>query len=69
MGFSEELEKFTLDKILYDVPMKKHTSFGVGGKAKYFVNASSLHCINTILSLSKCYNVKTKEELRCLITE
>ncbi|MBE7061815.1 MAG: UDP-N-acetylmuramate dehydrogenase [Clostridiales bacterium] len=60
MGFREELENLTLEKILYDRPMKKHTSFGVGGKAKYFVETRSLYSLNNLLQLAKRYRVKTK---------
>ncbi|MBQ3115527.1 MAG: UDP-N-acetylmuramate dehydrogenase [Clostridia bacterium] len=60
MGFKTELENFTLSKILYDVPMKKHTSFGVGGKAKYFTKVDSLCALNSLIQTAKRYKVKYK---------
>lgn len=60
MGFTEQLENFTLAKILTDVPMKKHTSFGVGGKAKYFAQIDNLYALNSLIQMAKRYKVKYK---------
>ena len=42
-------------EILTDEPMHKHTSFGVGGKADYFIKINSLSALNTVV-----YYFKTK---------
>ena len=60
MGFKEELSVFPHAKIKYNEPMKKHTSFGVGGKADYYVEVDSIYTLNEILSLCKKYRVRYK---------
>ena len=37
MGYVEELVDFTHAKVTFDELMKKHTGYGVGGKARYFI--------------------------------
>ena len=60
MGFKENLFLLTTAKILTGEPMKKHTSFGVGGKADYYVEVDSIYTLNEILSLCKKYRVRYK---------
>ena len=60
MGFKERAEEFTFAKILYNEPMKKHTSLGVGGNAKYFTTVDSLYSLNAIIQTAKDSGVKYK---------
>ena len=60
MGFKENLSVLTTAKILIGEPMKKHTSFGVGGKADYYVEIDSIYTLSEILLLCKKYKVRYK---------
>lgn len=60
MGFKDELFSFPHAKIKYDEQMKKHTALGVGGKAKYFAEVSSLYALNSISQLAIKYKVPYK---------
>ena len=60
MCFKNALEKLTNAKISFNVPMKKHTSFGVGGCARYYAEIDSLYSLNLLISLAKEYKVKYK---------
>lgn len=59
MNFDEKLENF-LDKsqILKDEPMKKHTSFKIGGIADYFILINTKEQLIELLKLCKEYNKK-----------
>ncbi|MBQ3046989.1 MAG: UDP-N-acetylmuramate dehydrogenase [Clostridia bacterium] len=60
MGFKETAEEFAFAKILYNEPMKKHTSLGVGGNAKYFAKIDSLYSLNSLIQIAKECGVKYK---------
>ncbi len=60
MCFKSALEQLTNAKIYFDMPMKKHTSLGVGGCARYYAEIDSLFSLNTLLNLAKDYKVKYK---------
>ncbi len=60
MGFKEELAKHTHAKILFNQPMKKHTGYGVGGKASYYTEIDSLYTLNEITDLALRYRVPFK---------
>ena len=57
MNFDEKLENF-LDKsqILKDEPMKKHTSFKIGGIADYFILINTKEQLVELLKLCKEFN-------------
>ena len=56
--FEEALEKLLgREKILYNEPMKKHTTFRVGGEAEYFLMPSSVEEIQAVLELLKEYQI------------
>lgn len=56
--FEEDLEKLLgREKILYNEPMKKHTTFRVGGEAEYFLMPSSVEEIQAVLELLKEYQI------------
>ncbi len=59
MGFKEELEN-THVKILANQPMKKHTGYGVGGQAKFYVAVDALFTLNEIVRLCEKYNFDYK---------
>ena len=54
MNFEERLENF-LDRsqILKDEPMKKHTSFRIGGNADYFLIINNIEQLKNVLKLCK----------------
>lgn len=60
MGFKEELSAFTHAKILFNEPMKKHTGYGVGGKASFYAEADSLFSVSELLNLANRYRVPYK---------
>ena len=60
MGFSEELASITHAKISLDEQMDKHTALRVGGVAKYYAKANSLHGLNQLLETCKSYKKNYK---------
>ena len=60
MGFKEDLSTFTHAKIHIGELMKKHTAFGVGGSADYYLEPESLYALCEALSLCKLYKVPYK---------
>ncbi len=58
--FKNALLDSTNAKILFDEPMKKHTSFGVGGCARYYAQIDSLYSLNSLINLAKKYRVRYK---------
>lgn len=60
MEFREEVGEFTCAKVLYNEPMKKHTSLGVGGNADYFADVDSLYALNSLITLAKECKVRYK---------
>lgn len=62
MGIIDELKEITHVDARYDEQMKKHTGYGVGGKAKIFVRVDSLYTLNLVLTLIK----KHKEKFRVI---
>lgn len=56
--FEEELTRvFGADRILYNEPMKNHTTFRVGGKVEYFLMPSSVEEIQAAINLFREYAV------------
>ncbi|MBQ8426983.1 MAG: UDP-N-acetylmuramate dehydrogenase [Clostridia bacterium] len=53
MDLIYSLSENTHAKVLYDEPMKKHTSYGVGGNASCFVEADSLYTLSEVVSFAK----------------
>ncbi len=47
-------------KIFCDEPMKKHTSLGVGGKAKFYAEADSLYTLNELICFALEHNLPYK---------
>ena len=54
--FFEELSKIT--KVTENEPMKKHTTFRIGGPAKYFAEPSTKEELKALLKISKEFGVK-----------
>ncbi len=54
------LGDYTDAKILFDEPMKSHTSYGVGGTADYFAIPKSLSGLNSVIAWCKTHRVKYK---------
>ena len=57
MSLKELIEKSNLqidkDKILYNEPMSKHTSFKIGGPAECFIKIDNIHDLKEILNFIK----------------
>lgn len=60
MGFKEEVLEYTHARILENQSMKKHSGYGVGGKARYFVNVDSIYTMSEIVGLAQRKNVAYK---------
>ncbi len=60
MGFIEDVTSFTDLNLSFYEPMKKHTGYGVGGKAKFYAEAKNLYSINCALNLCKQYKIPIK---------
>ncbi len=60
MVFVQALENITYEKVLENEQMKRHTSIGVGGEARYFVSIKSLHVLNNVLECSRRYKIRCK---------
>lgn len=57
-NITEELEKIVAQKNIYpNEPMKKHTSFKIGGNADYFVKIESISELKAVLALAKEKNI------------
>ena len=48
------------ENIKYDEPMKKHTSFKIGGPAEYFIQVQKIEEIQEILKIVKENNIPLK---------
>lgn len=55
--YEELLKIVPKDKILLDEPMKKHTSFKIGGEADFFVTVSEVEEVRNILKLARRKNI------------
>lgn len=56
--FEEELEKLLgREKVLYKEPMRKHTTFRVGGEVEYFLMPSSVEEIQAVIKLLIGYQI------------
>ena len=51
------LEKISVENVLRDESMKKHTSFKIGGYADFFVKAKSIEDIKHIITICKKNNI------------
>ena len=60
MGLDFELEKIFGAKVFTNEPMRKHTSFKLGGNAKYFIKADYLVTVKRVVELLSRYNVPFK---------
>ena len=60
MRLFEKLVGDTGAKIKSDEPMKNHTSMGVGGNARYYVEADSLYALREITEAAKRLRIKYK---------
>ena len=56
--YKEEISSLVNSKILFDEPLKKHTTFGVGGLASIFIYPSSIDDLKKILKYSFKNNIK-----------
>lgn len=55
--FVDELKNVTQCEILENEPMKKHTTFKVGGPADYFIAPGSVHEIKSAIECAKKYGI------------
>ena len=56
--FVSEIKDNVLGEIKINESMKKHTTFHIGGYAKYFVTAVSVEDLRQIIRITKKYNIK-----------
>ena len=56
--YKKEISSLVNSKILFDEPLKKHTTFGVGGLASIFIYPSSIDDLKKILKYSFKNNIK-----------
>ena len=55
MGFKEQLEDIYDLELKTDEPMKKHTTLGCGGRAKWYTEIRSLYSLNrAVLAAKRC---------------
>lgn len=60
MGFENRLKDIYDLDCVFDQPMKKKTSLGVGGNAKYFASPKSLYALNSVVETARECKVKYK---------
>lgn len=60
MVFAKSILERTNAKVILDAPMKNRTTLGVGGKAKYLVEADSLYSIRETIELASEFNIDYK---------
>lgn len=60
MGFLEELKSFSHTEITLDQQMKKYTSMGVGGVARYFARPDTLYSLNQLVTVAKKHRIPHK---------
>ena len=60
MDFAEWLKKFTSVKTTLSEPMKKHTGYGVGGAADYFVECFSVRDLRETIYAAKAFGLPVK---------
>ena len=60
MDFFESLKSFTKDVVYKNYSLKNSCGYGVGGKAKYYVEPTSVVSLRTIVELSNQFNEKYK---------
>ena len=60
MCFFSEVEKLSNCLIKKQEPLCKHSTFGVGGNAKYFVFADTLFFVNRVINLATEFNIDYK---------
>ena len=53
MDFKTEAEKVCPEKIFVEEPLKKRTTAGLGGKARYFAEVKSLYSLNVLTNLAR----------------
>ena len=53
----QEIKKITKGIILFDEPMSKHTSYGIGGPARVYVTPKNKEDLVSILKFSKDNNI------------
>lgn len=60
MDFLRELAKVYDLSLKINEPMKKHTSFGVGGPSKFYCDIKSLYSLNNAINIAKKCNIPYK---------
>ena len=60
MGLNEEINQIYGLTVKYNEPMSNHTTFGVGGNAKYFFTPKTVKAFKEIIELSCERNIPYK---------
>ena len=58
-SINKDIKNLTSSKILFDEPLKKHTSFGIGGKASFYIYPENEIDLRNILQYSNTNKIKT----------
>ena len=58
-SINTDIKNLTSSKILFDEPLKKHTSFGIGGKASFYIYPENEIDLRNILKYSNTNKIKT----------
>lgn len=58
MTFLEETSGFIYPPVKQNESMKKHTTIGVGGNAKYFASPKSLYALRLLIESAKSHKIK-----------
>ena len=64
MDITEIQKKIPNENIYLNEPMKKHTSFKIGGPAECFIKIKTIEQLNEVLKYVKKENVKFKRILK-----
>ena len=60
MGFENELALIYDLDCVFNQPMKKRVSLGVGGNARYFASPKSLYALNLAVEAAKTHKIRYK---------
>ena len=57
MSFRNELSRLVRGEVLEDEPLSRHTSFGIGGPADFFVQPATVDDLRAVLQLSQAHGL------------
>ncbi len=60
MGFKSHLLELSDLTVFENEPLRKHSGYGVGGNADFFIEVGSLFSLNNLINLAKGHNIPYK---------